>query len=349
VDRDLYFVAVKLLLRDGDKLLITHDIFGAWDIPGGRIKKDEFEAPLDSVIERKIKEELGPDVKYKLGEPKVFFRHERKEQRLGEMVRIFAIGYEAEYQDGEIQLGDHHDKFEWVDLNNFQPERYFTGGWLKGLQDYQKNLGAPVSGLTEEEKITLRAYDQAAAGWSDYFDSGGGWPIELKEFHKFLPTGKILEIGAGGGRDAQDLINLGYDYVGTDVSEPLLDIARIKNPGQKFISMSLYDLSFPEKFDGFWASAVLLHVPKKRIDNALQKIKSTQKKGGIGFISIKDGKGESLESREIVGKKPQRFFAFWSRPEFEETLQKNGFEVLYYGHRIVTKKTLWHMFIVRAV
>lgn len=138
MDKDLYFVAVKLLLRQGDKLLITHDVFGAWDIPGGRIKKDEFEAPLESVIERKIKEELGPEVKYRLDEPKVFFRHERKEQKLGEMVRIFAIGYEAEYLGGEIQLGDHHDKFGWVDVTSFKPEDYFTGGWLKGLQEYLK-------------------------------------------------------------------------------------------------------------------------------------------------------------------------------------------------------------------
>lgn len=141
MDKDLYFVAVKLLLRDGEKLLITHDIFGAWDIPGGRIKKDEFEAPLESVIERKIKEELGVEVKYKLGQPKVFFRHERKEQRLGEMVRIFAIGYEAEYLGGEIQLGNHHDKFEWVNVNTFLPEDYFTGGWLKGLEEYLIEIG----------------------------------------------------------------------------------------------------------------------------------------------------------------------------------------------------------------
>jgi 8-oxo-dGTP diphosphatase len=138
--KDLYFVAVKLLLRDGDKLLITHDVFGDWDIPGGRIKKDEFEAPLESVIERKIQEELGPNVKYKLGQIKVFFRHERKEQKLGEMVRIFAIGYEAEYLGGQVQLGDHHDKFKWVDLKTFQPEKYFTGGWLKGIQEYQERI-----------------------------------------------------------------------------------------------------------------------------------------------------------------------------------------------------------------
>ncbi len=136
MERDLYFVAVKLLLRDGNKLLITHDVFGDWDIPGGRIRKNEFEAPLESVINRKVKEELGSDVKYKLGKPKVFFRHERKEQLLGEIVRIFAIGYEANYLSGEIQLGNHHDRYEWVNVKTFKPEQYFIGGWLKGIQEY---------------------------------------------------------------------------------------------------------------------------------------------------------------------------------------------------------------------
>lgn len=137
MDKDLYFVAMKLLLRDGDKLLITHDIFGEWDIPGGRIKPDEFEKPLESVIERKVREELGPEVKYKLGEPKVFFRHERNEHGIdGKRVRIFAVGYEAEYLGGDIKLGKHHDKMEWVDIKSFKPEDYFVGGWLKGIKEY---------------------------------------------------------------------------------------------------------------------------------------------------------------------------------------------------------------------
>lgn len=136
-DKDLYFVAVKLLIRDGDKLLITHDIFGAWDIPGGRIRKDEFKASLPSVIKRKMTEELGDDFKYSAGEPIVFFRVQRKEHGLNNQdVRIFAIGYEARYEGGEIQLGDHHDKYEWVDVRTFKPEAYFVDGWLEGIQEY---------------------------------------------------------------------------------------------------------------------------------------------------------------------------------------------------------------------
>jgi len=141
MDKDLYFVAVKLFLRDGDKLLITHDIFGSWDLPGGRIKKDEFNTPLTDVIERKMNEELGGEIKYQLGEPKIFFRVERQEAGLNnELVRIFAIGYEAKYRSGEITLGKNHDKMEWVDVKTFKPEQYFTGGWLAGIQEYLEKI-----------------------------------------------------------------------------------------------------------------------------------------------------------------------------------------------------------------
>lgn len=140
-DKDLYFVAVKLLIRDGDKLLITHDIFDAWDLPGGRIRKDEFDSSLESVIQRKICEELGSGFRYELGSPTVFFRVERQEANLdGQTVRIFAVGYSAEYAGGEVSLGDHHDKYEWVDVRSFKPEDYFTAGWLVGVQEYQTKV-----------------------------------------------------------------------------------------------------------------------------------------------------------------------------------------------------------------
>lgn len=136
-EKDLYFVAVKLFLRDGNKLLITHDIFGDWDLPGGRIRKDEFNKPIETVIARKIREELGEDVQYTVGNPVVTFRVERQEHdRANQLVRIFGVGYDAKYHGGEITLGDHHDKMEWVDVDQFDPQEYFTGGWLEGVKQY---------------------------------------------------------------------------------------------------------------------------------------------------------------------------------------------------------------------
>ncbi len=134
--KDLYHIAVKVLLRKGGNLLITHDVFGEWDIPGGRIKPDEFEKPLEKIVKRKINEELGHDVEYELEKPVIFFRHERTEHTTKLPVRIFAVGYDAIYKNGDIKLGGNHDKYEWVDIATFKPEEYFTGGWLKGLQEY---------------------------------------------------------------------------------------------------------------------------------------------------------------------------------------------------------------------
>lgn len=134
--KDLYYVAVKLLIRKGDELLITHDVFGSWDIPGGRIKPDEFDVPLEDITNRKVKEELGTEFEFELGKPVVFFRHKRIENTTGTEVRIFAVGYEAKYQGGEILIGANHDQFEWVNLKSFRPEEYFEGGWLKGIKVY---------------------------------------------------------------------------------------------------------------------------------------------------------------------------------------------------------------------
>lgn len=138
-DKDLYFVAVKVFLEKDGKFLILKDGFGQWDIPGGRIKKDEFETPLEEVVARKMTEELGDGVKYSLGKPVVFMRHERVEKSPGNpTVRIFAVGYIATLESGEVKMTSHHTEMLWADTKDFNPEGYFTGGWLKGVSEYLK-------------------------------------------------------------------------------------------------------------------------------------------------------------------------------------------------------------------
>lgn len=142
-NKDLYFVAVKVFLRKENKLLITKDKFGDWDIPGGRLRENDFNTPLEKVVERKMSEELGDSLNYELGEPIIFMRHERDELlsfKEKEKRRIFAVGYKAEYINGDINLGKNHEKYEWVDITKLRPENYFTGGWLKGITEFQNRF-----------------------------------------------------------------------------------------------------------------------------------------------------------------------------------------------------------------
>ena len=145
MEKDLYFVAVKVFLEDGKgNLLIIKDIHDdGWDIPGGRLRPQDFETPLEEVIARKMKEELGNDIAYEVGAPVIFMRHERDEYLSpdkSERRRIFAIGYQGKYLWGDIHLGKYLKDYKWVPLETFKPEEYFTGGWLNGVKEYIKTF-----------------------------------------------------------------------------------------------------------------------------------------------------------------------------------------------------------------
>lgn len=200
--------------------------------------------------------------------------------------------------------------------------------------------------LTKDEEATKQNYDKIASIWVPHHLTPKFWGDELDKFHKHLPKGRILEIGCGGGRDARELTELGYDYIGTDVSTGLLAEARKNNPGVRFEEKSVYDLDFTEKFDGFWCAAVLLHIPKKRIDEALKAIKRNVKIGGVGFIAIKEGDGEKMDhSSDKDG--GDRFFAYWQNEEFKKVLTKNGFEILHQNYMPMSKRTKWLCYIVK--
>lgn len=202
--------------------------------------------------------------------------------------------------------------------------------------------------LTREEQETLGSYNKYGEQWAESHLDFDFWAPELERFKKYLPSGKILEIGSGGGRDARELIKKGYNYIGTDISEGLLKAAKKYNPGAKFLLKSVYDLDFPENsFDGFWACAVLLHIPKNRIDKALKQIHRIVRLGGTGFVSVKKGRGE----RATVEQPPdgKRFFSYYSLEQFQEVLLRNDFEILYSKERKKTKKTTWLIYFVRPI
>ncbi len=205
--------------------------------------------------------------------------------------------------------------------------------------------------LTKEEKLTLETYEEKGEDWAAQYSIYDPWKPDYKKFKKLLPKGKILEIGAGGGRDAKQLHKLGYDYIGTDISTTLLKVAQKSNPKLQFLHQSIYKLKFPkESFDGFWVCAVLLHIPKTKIDLALQKIKEVVKPNGIGFVSVKQGDNETVVEDSLDnGIVLKRFFALYHDKEFQQILRKNGFKIISSDIRKISEKTTWLIYFVRVI
>jgi 2-polyprenyl-3-methyl-5-hydroxy-6-metoxy-1,4-benzoquinol methylase len=122
-----------------------------------------------------------------------------------------------------------------------------------------------------------KVYDD---GWSDYART---WKerddLQSEEWRQFTaavkPGGSVLDVGCNSGRDARQLLDLGYRVTGLDVSEQALQQCRKLCPEARTIKMSLLDLSdLKEQFDGIWFSYVLVHIPFKLVPDALAALDS---------------------------------------------------------------------------
>src|SRR3989338_5464666 len=102
--------------------------------------------------------------------------------------------------------------------------------------------------LTPQELQTLNAYDTFLA--KTRTTKHGDITFWQKQFHlftSFLPSGTILDLGCGAGRDALLFAtNTAYRYVGVDLSSKMLDEARKIAPEADFRQMNMYNLDFPD-------------------------------------------------------------------------------------------------------
>jgi 2-polyprenyl-3-methyl-5-hydroxy-6-metoxy-1,4-benzoquinol methylase len=197
----------------------------------------------------------------------------------------------------------------------------------------------------DDKKVeTVKYYDQEANSWSASHggdDKESWWKDEMTRFNEYLPSGRILEIGSGVGKDAEALIRLGYDYTGTDASNGLLELARKRNPSATFIQRYAHEIDHSlGEFDGFWASAVLLHIPRDEMRDSLLAISSVIKNDGVGFITMKEGEDERVDE------KTGRLFTYYKEEEFRDVLESTGFSVLEVGRRD-TEKDNWLIFYVK--
>ena len=198
---------------------------------------------------------------------------------------------------------------------------------------------------------TLATYNRVAESYRKTNDYHLYWQNEFVIFNKFTHGRKVIDIGCGVGRDAKLFLRHHYNYLGTDASKGMLAVARKHAPKGKFILKSYYDLNFtPRTFDGFWAVASLLHVPKRRVGKVLQSLRTILKDDGVGFISLK--KKTSVDEAVVKEGRyggSERFFAYYTKKEFTRMLEKNGFRVVraYQKKRPKDSRVQWLCYFVK--
>jgi SAM-dependent methyltransferase len=105
------------------------------------------------------------------------------------------------------------------------------------------------------------------------------------------PGGHILDAGCGSGRDAREFKRRGYRVTAIDASP---EVARLAAEviGQPVEVLRFQEMDNAAAFDGVWASAALVHVPRGEIDDVLVRLGRSLRPGGVLYVSFKVGEAE---------------------------------------------------------
>lgn len=166
---------------------------------------------------------------------------------------------------------------------------------------------------------TINYYDKNAASFeadtlsADMSESQGRF-IALLAHKSYL-----LDFGCGAGRDSLFFLEKGFLVDAVDGSEAMCNVAK-RNIHQPVKRMAFDQLDEVGKYDGIWACASLLHVPKIDLPCILKLVHRALKKDGIFYMSVKEGTFEGIRNG--------RYFSDYLAKEIKDILMGSGFVIL---------------------
>jgi SAM-dependent methyltransferase len=105
----------------------------------------------------------------------------------------------------------------------------------------------------------------------------------------------ILELGCGAGGDTAEMLARGFDVLPTDGSPEMAEVAS-RRLGRPVGTLLFHDIDAVEAYDGVWANACLLHVPRDELAQVLGRIWRALKPGGVFYASFKTGDAEGRDT-----------------------------------------------------
>jgi ubiquinone/menaquinone biosynthesis C-methylase UbiE len=203
-------------------------------------------------------------------------------------------------------------------------------------------------------KKTQKDYNLVA---EDYARTRAFVPEDIKSLGDYTRTGeKVLDSGCANGRLWEIFKTKKVDYIGVDISEKLIELAKNKYPRAKFQKADALNLPFPnDYFDKIYSISVLHNIPSRNFQiQCLKEAKRILKPEGLLIIRVWDFWRRKAAQRllfkytflKLIGKSKldfkdvfvpwknskgqiltQRYFHCFSKRELEKLVKKSGFKI----------------------
>lgn len=177
-------------------------------------------------------------------------------------------------------------------------------------------------------------YNRIAEDWHRDHSHDDWWVEGTDAFIAKLAHGAhVLDVGCASGVKSRYLIDHGIKVTGIDISEKLLEIARREVPEGEFKVLSMIDLdTMQETFDGVFAQASLLHIPRKDAGEIVNKMVRRLVPNGLLYLAVKEiqeGKPkEGVAKENDYGYEYERFFSYFTMEELESYMTGAGLQII---------------------
>ena len=147
--------------------------------------------------------------------------------------------------------------------------------------------------MSAKDDVTIAFYAEQAGAYTKR-----GQVAQKRRLDQFLshvvPGGAILELGCGAGQDSEYMLAGGFDVTPTD-GTPEIAHAAAQRLGRPVDVLLFEAIEAVEIYDGVWANACLLHVPRTELSAIIARIHRALKPGGVFHASFKAGEAEGRD------------------------------------------------------
>lgn len=145
-------------------------------------------------------------------------------------------------------------------------------------------------------ELVISAYNSIADSYADAY--AGHDEVDFKYFDYFinhLPGRKILDMGCGIGTNTNFLSHKGFEVIGIDASEKMLDNAQKLYPSLTFEKRDICQTTYPSySFDGIILAYTIEHFNDEGLLKLRDEITRLLCKGGLLFITSHEGNSEEI-------------------------------------------------------